>query len=251
MSGPVNQVNGGRTPDPRPPEVEADTAERGGPETGRRAGEPGLRLEITGVEAIPHAAVPTLGFSLAIDDDSGREVFMAGLRVQIQIEPAKRAYDPESRAKLTELFGDPHRWTTTAQRMPWTSETVLVPSFTGSAKATIEVLCNYDVELAAAKYFHSVADGEIPLAFHFNGSVYYSGEESRLQVLQVPWDTTADFSMPLSVWKEMIDSYYPYRGWVPVHRDTLDALQRLKARRGAPTLDAAITELLAEESFGE
>ena len=49
----------------------------------------------------------------------------------------------------------------------------------------------------------------------------------------------------------MIDSYYPFRGWMPVHRDTLDALQRLKASLGAPTLDAAVTELLARESFDE
>ncbi len=238
-------------PHPRPPEVEADTAERGGPETSRRPGEPGLELSIGGVQAVPHAAAPTLRFILEVEDASGREIFMAGISVQIQIEPAKRSYDAEERTKLTELFGDPQRWSTTAQRMHWTSESVLLPSFTGSTIAQIEVLCNYDVELAAAKYFHSVDDGEIPLAFHFNGSVYYSSEGGRLQVVQVPWDTTADFKMPVSAWKEMIDSYYPYRGWVPVHRDTLDSLQRLKARLGAPTFDAAVTELLAKESFDE
>jgi uncharacterized protein DUF6084 len=251
MSDPLGQIDRVAAPHPRPPEVEADTADRGGPQTGRRPGEPGLELAIDGVRAIPHAAAPTLSFTLRVEDDSRREVFMAGLSVQIQIEPAKRSYDAESRAKLTELFGDPHRWTTTAQRMHWTTESVLVPSFTGSTTAEIEVLCNYDVELAAAKYFHSVTDGEIPLAFHFNGSIYYAGDQGRLQVLQVPWDRTAEFKMPVSVWREMIDSYYPYRGWVPVHRDTLDALQRLKAKRGAPTLDAAITGLLAEDGFDE
>jgi hypothetical protein len=154
-------------------------------------------------------------------------------------------------AGATELFGDPHRWSVSAQRMHWTSESLLVPSFRGSTQAEIEVLCNYDVELAAAKFFHSVTEGEVPLAFHFNGSVYYSGGDDRLQVVQVPWDTSVNFAMPISVWKDMIDSYYPFRGWIPVHRDTLDSLQRLKARVGAPTLDAAVTELLARESFDE
>jgi uncharacterized protein DUF6084 len=251
MSERLEEMAARGAPHPRPPEVEADTAERGGPETSRRPGEPGLRLVIEGVRAVPHAAAPTLRFTLGVNDPSGREIFMAGLSVQIQIEPAKRTYGAEERAKLTELFGDPHRWTTTAQRMHWTSESVLLPSFVGSTTAEVEVLCNYDVELAAAKYFHSVDDGEIPLAFHFNGSIYYAGAEGRLQVVQVPWDTTADFTMPVSVWREMIDSYYPYRGWVPVHLDTLDALQRLKARLGAPTFDAAVTELLARESFDE
>jgi hypothetical protein len=247
----IEEMARGRAPHPRPPGVEADTAERGRPETSRRPGEPGLALGIEAVHVVRHAAAPTLRFTLGVKDPSGREVFMAALSVQIQIEPAKRIYDPEEKAKLTELFGDPHRWTTTAQRMHWTSESVLLPSFTGSMSAEIEVLCNYDVELAAAKYFHSVKDGEIPLAFHFNGSVYYSGDDGRLQVVQVPWDTSASFAMPVSAWREMIDSYYPYRGWVPVHRDTLDALQRLKARLGAPTFDAALSELLARESFDE
>jgi uncharacterized protein DUF6084 len=251
MSERLEQTTQTGAPHPRPPEVEADTAERGDAETSGRPAEPGLRLTIEGVRAVAHATAPTLSFTIGVDDRSGREVFMAGLSVQIQIEPAKRSYGPEERAKLTELFGDPHRWTTTAQRMHWTSESVLIPSFTGSTTVEVEVLCNYDVELAAAKYFHSVADGDIPLAFHFNGSVYYAGEGGRLQVVQVPWDTTAELAMPVSVWKEMIDSYYPYRGWIPVHRDTLDALQRLKAKLGAPTFDAAVTELLARESFDE
>ena len=251
MNEPVEEIKTRGAPHPRPPEVEADTAGRGEPETARRPGEPGLQLAITGVEAIPHAAAPTLAFTLSVDDPSGREIFMAGLSVQIQIEPAKRSYGAGERAKLTELFGDPHRWTTTARRMHWTSESVLLPAFSGATSTQIEVLCNYDVELAAAKYFHSVNGGEIPLAFHFNGSVYYAAEGGRLQIVQMPWDTTAEFTMPVSAWKEMIDSYYPYRGWVPVHRDTLDALQRLKARLGAPTFDAAVTELLARESFDE
>jgi hypothetical protein len=251
MSERLEATAGGRVPHPRPRGVEADTAEHGEPETSPRPGEPALELSIAGVIPVPHAAAPTLRFALRVEDTSGREVFMAGLSVHIQIEPVKRTYEAEDRAKLIELFGDPHRWATTSQRMHWTSETVLLPSFTGSTTAQIEVLCNYDVELAIAKYFHSVSDGEIPLAFHFNGSVYYASDGGRLQVVQVPWDTTADFTMPVSVWREMIDSYYPYRGWVPVHLDTLDALQRLKARLGAPTFDAAVTELLARESFDE
>ena len=162
MSETARAIDGAGAPHPRPPEVEADTAERGEPETSTRPGEPGFAIEVTGVRAIEHAAAPTLSFGLRLEDDSGREVFMAGLRVQIQIEPAKRRYDEESKAKLTELFGDPHRWSVSAQRMHWTSESLLVPSFRGSTEAEIEVLCNYDVELAAAKYFHSVTEGEVP-----------------------------------------------------------------------------------------
>src|SRR6187431_2236108 len=99
MNEPVEEIRIRGAPHPRPPEVEADTAERGEPETSGRPGEPGFSIQLTGARAIEHAAAPTLSFGLRLEDDSGREVFMAGLRVQIQIEPSKRRYDDESKAK--------------------------------------------------------------------------------------------------------------------------------------------------------
>jgi hypothetical protein len=50
--------------------------------------------------------------------------------------------------------------------------------------------------------------------------------------------------MPVSVWRELIEHYYPRSGWVALHERTLQALQREKARRALPTLDACIAELL-------
>ena len=42
----------------------------------------------------------------------------------------------------------------------------------------------------------------------------------------------------------MIDSYYPHRGWLPLQRETLEALRRRKVERGLPTYDEAVRELL-------
>ena len=187
----VSGAGNGRGAAPRPAAVEADTG-KGPAETAAPPGQPGLRFGVTGVSAIRHAAVPTLSFTLDVEDASGREVFTAALTIQIQIEPVKRSYEPEERERLAELFGEPHRWATSAQRMLWTTESVLLPAFKGSASVEVPVLCNYDLELAATKYFHSVEEGEIPLSFHFNGSVYYAGEGGRLQIVQIPWDTDAD-----------------------------------------------------------
>jgi hypothetical protein len=251
MSGggsvPLGNIHGSGGGRERPPGVDSDIGGQGRSETTPPPDQPHLKFRITGVRAVEHAAAPTLSFTMEIEDTSGREVFMSGLTVGIHIEPAKRAYQEQDKAKLVELFGEVHRWKTTAQRMVWSIETVLLPSFTGKTRVEVRVACNYDLELSAAKYFYSVSDGEIPLAFHFNGSIYYAADAGRLQVVQIPWDSICDFKMPIEVWSEMIDSYYPYRGWVPVHRDTLDALQRLKANRGSPTFDAAISELLANK----
>ena len=49
-----------------------------------------------------------------------------------------------------------------------------MPEFTGSADFTLTVPCTYDLEISAAKYFYSLPDGEIPLTFHFSGTILYS-----------------------------------------------------------------------------
>jgi len=52
--------------------------------------------------------------------------------------------------------------------------------------------------------------------------------------------------MPVSVWKETIEHYYPNRSWVALRSQTLAQLQREKLERGEATLDACVEALLAE-----
>jgi hypothetical protein len=132
----------------------------------------------------------------------------------------------------------------TARSFLWSQVDVLVPGFTGATTFRLPVQCSYDHELVAAKYFHSVRDGEVPLAFNFNGTVHYRGDDGRVQMALVPWSCSSEFRMPVSVWRELIERYYPHTAWVALHTETLDALAREKARRGCPTFDACIAELL-------
>ena len=78
----------------------------------RRAPElrPAPTFEILGAEAVRHAAAPTLHFAGQVTEPEGREVYTIALRAQIMIEPAKRSYDDDTRARLIELFGEPERW---------------------------------------------------------------------------------------------------------------------------------------------
>ena len=75
----------------------------------------------------------------------------------------------------------------------------------------VPVLCNYDLEVAATTYLRSIADGEVPLVFHFNGSVYYQGPDGRLQIVQISWEESTEYRMPIEVWQEMIAAHYPTR----------------------------------------
>jgi Family of unknown function (DUF6084) len=201
---------------------------------------------VLGARTVRHAAAPTLSLDLQVIEPSGRPVYMIALKIQLMLEPARRGYDEATRERLIELFGPAERWAVTTRSLVWTQLDALVPAFTGSTVVTVPIACNYDLELAAAKYLHSLPDGEAPLALHFNGTIYYPGEDGRLQIVLVPWNKSIDFRMPVSVWRDTIEHYYPNTGWVALRSRTLEALQRAKLERGLPTLDACVEALLAE-----
>ena len=128
-----------------------------------------------------------LAIDLQVSEPSGRQVYMIALTIQLMIEPARRSYDDATRERLVELFGAPERWAVTTRSLVWSQLDVLVPAFTGSTTVSVPIACHYDLELAAAKYLHSLPDGEAPLALHFNGMIYYPGDDGGLQMVLVPW----------------------------------------------------------------
>ena len=207
---------------------------------------PELTLAVVGAGFVPHAAGPTLRFSLTADDDSGLEVYTVALSAQVNIEPAKRRYDAIDRDRLGDLFGAPDRWPATTHGFVWSRVDRLVPSFTGHGEFDLLMPCTYDHEVAGTKYLASLEDGEVPLAFHFSGTVLYRSAEDRLQMTQVPWSESAHFGLPVSVWREMIDHHFPRSGWVRLHADTLADLRRRAADRGLPSLEACVVDLLGE-----
>jgi hypothetical protein len=196
------------------------------------------------VEPVPHAATPTLRFHLHVEDPAGRAIHTIALSTQIQIDPARRAYDPETMARLVELFGPPERWASTTQIFRWAHVSALVSGFTGATSFSLDVPCTYDLEVAASKYFYSLSDGEVPLSFLFNGMVLYAGEDDRLQVAQVPWSCVTRWRMPVDAWKKVMAAYYPGGGWVRLQTETLEALAARKAADGHHSFDDLVRELL-------
>jgi hypothetical protein len=206
--------------------------------------QPAPSFEVRGARVQKHALVPTLIFDLEVDDPSDLQVFTISLAVQIAIEPAQRGYDEEARERLIELLGEPGRIGAPTRTMPWAQVDVLVQSFKGITTVAVPVLCNYDLEVAATNYFHSIADGEVPLVFHFNGGIYYQGEDDRLQIVQLSWEQSTNYRMPIEVWQEMIASHYPYRSWVAAGAETIERLRRYKLEQGLPSYEAALERLL-------
>ena len=212
-----------------------------------RDGPRDLNFEVLGARPVKYAAAPMLAIDLQVTETTGAPVYMIALTIQLMIEPARRRYDDATRERLVELFGAPERWAVTTRSLVWAKLDVLVPAFTGTITVTVPIACHYDLELAAAKYLHSLPDGEAPLALHFNGMIYYPGDDGGLQMALIPWSKSIDFRMPVSVWQETIAHYYPGTAWVALGTRTFEALQREKLARGLATLDACVSALLKNE----
>jgi hypothetical protein len=203
-------------------------------------------FEVYDVVSVPDAAAPTLSFAIGVNETSGREVFTIALTAQINVDPARRSYDPRTREALVELFGEPARWAATTHSFLFAHATTLVPSFTGHTTFTLPVPCTYDLELAAAKYFYNLPDGEAPLSFHFTGSVLYRGDAGGVQVVLIPWTCSAQYRMPVDAWKAMMDHHYPNGSWVRLQADTVATLARRTAAHGMPSYDACVSALLRD-----
>ena len=61
----------------------------------------------------------------------------------------------------------------------------------------------------------------------------------------VPWDREANFRLPISVWKEMMEMHFPNTAWLCLRRDVFEQLYQYKVRHGIPTWEQAISRALA------
>jgi hypothetical protein len=208
--------------------------------------QPDPQFEVLSVAPRLHAAAPALDFDVHVSEPSGRRVYAIALSAQVMIEPARRSYDAETQSRLEELFGPPERWGATTRSLLWHQAQSLVGEFTGATTFQLAVPCSYDMELVAAKFFYSLEGGQVPLAFNFNGTIHYRGDDGRLQMSLVPWSATTEYRLDVGVWKALMEHHFPGRGWLGVSSGTLAALQREKTRRALSTLDEVVAALLEE-----
>ena len=207
-----------------------------------------LSFAVDGAERVDHVAVPTLRFALRIDALEGRQIKSVLLDVQIQIAARRRRYDAAAEDRLFELFGPPGTWGSTLRTLPWTRATLVVPPFTGSAVVPLDVACSYDLEVAAARYFDALEDGEVPLEFLFSGTVFAAGGPGgMLQATRISWERDAEFRLPVRVWKDTMERYFRGTAWLRVRKDTFDRLTAYKSRRALAGWDDALDRLLGED----
>jgi hypothetical protein len=206
---------------------------------------PELSFKIEQATMLPFAASPTIAFQLhvanAIEDQA---IHTIALNCQIQIEVTRRRYTSEEQQRMLDLFGEPDRWSQTLRNLLWTNVSVVLPGFKGSTQADLRVHCTFDFNVAATKYFDGLAGGEVPLIVLFSGTVFYAEPDGSLQVAPISWNQETKFRLPVQVWRDMMDAYYPNGAWLHVRRDVFDRLYRYKMQRGIPTWEQALESVL-------
>jgi len=203
-----------------------------------------FRFTVLEVVAEPYAMAPQLTARLRVEETTGQRIHAIVLRCQVRIEPQRRRYDPAEQNGLRGLFGERERWADTLKPFQWMQCNTTVQGFTSRSEADLALPCTYDLEVIGTRYLHALDAGDVPLAFLFSGTVFIRGT-SGFEVEQIPWACEARHSLPVAVWRQMIDSYYPNTGWLRVGSEVLTELADYRSRHGLVSWDETMQKLLA------
>jgi hypothetical protein len=213
---------------------------------------PDLNIQVEDAYVIPYSAAPSLAFKLRVINQPAIElVHTIVLRCQIQLEVTRRAYSTEEKARLKDIFGEPERWSRTLRNVLWTHANVVVPEFKESTVVDLPVPCTFDFNVAATKYFAGLEEGVVPLCLMFSGTVFYAAPDGLLQVSPISWQMETKFRLPVKVWRDMMDAYYPNTAWLCLHRDSFNRLNHYKTQHGIPTWEALIDAVVPVEEAVE
>ena len=209
-----------------------------------------LAISVANVEIERYAVAPALLFNLHIVNQTPTtKIGNVLLHCQLRIDPTQRRYADGEHERLTELFGAKHRWGESLHTMLWAHVGVQVPSFGNETTIAMPVPCSFDFNVATTKYFHGLEDGDIPLTLLFSGTVFYRDADDRLQMEQIAWSHEADFRLPVSLWREMMEVHYPDSAWLRIDRATFDALAGFKRASGLTSWEAALQALLQAQAL--
>jgi hypothetical protein len=211
------------------------------------AGAPSLSFTVEDGGVLEPSAVPTLRFAVGIDS-GGADVGAGGRNVQLRIAATQRTYSDRDEDNLAELFGRPEQWKNTLRSLHWTNVPLQVGPFSQSTTVELPVTCTYDLEVTATRYMHALADGEVPLEFLFGGTVFYAGPGGALQVQPISWGAEADYRLPVAVWQQMMDRFFPDEAWLRVRRDVFERLHSYRGRHALLTWEETFDSLLREDA---
>ena len=203
-----------------------------------------LAFTVVDVFAEPYAAAPQLTARLRVQESTDEVIHAIALRCQVRIEPQRRRYEPAEQDALRGLFGTPERWGDTLKAFQWMQANATVQGFTGEIETELALPCTYDLEVIGARYLHALDAGDVPLNLLFSGTIFTKGA-TGFEVEQVPWACEARWRLPVRVWRDMIDAFFPNSGYLRVSGDVLKELAAFRARHDLISWDETLRHLLA------
>jgi hypothetical protein len=203
-------------------------------------------LTFTVEDVVPerYAAAPNLLARIRVEETTGERVHALALRAQVRIEPQRRRYDDAEARALLDLFGDRTRFAETLRPFAWLHASTVAQGFAGTTSIDLPLPCTYDFDVSGTTYLHGLRDGEIPLLFLFSGTLFTRGR-TGFSVTQVPWDLEARYRLPVAVWRDLMEHFFPGTEWLRMRRDTVEALAHYRHVRGLTSWDDAVGALLA------
>jgi Family of unknown function (DUF6084) len=121
--------------------------------------------------------------------------------------------------------------------------------FSGIGSPGVSIVSGSRVRVGESRFFYftefqlpagqapGLNDGDIPVFIYFNGTIFYAKAGGGVQVAQISWDKEGQYRLPVRVWKEMMDIYYPNTRWLCLRSDAFERLYRYKVRHGLPTFE--------------
>ncbi len=79
----------------------------------------------------------------------------------------------------------------------------------------------------------------------FSGTIF-GFRDGALVVEPVGWNVEASHRLPVQVWRDTMDAFFPDSGWIRVRREVLDALGRYKSDRALASWEDTFERLLKE-----
>lgn len=198
-----------------------------------------FEFSVAGVNAELRGVAPAVDFHMEVRA-KGEPVDAIALRVRVQIEPALRGYDDDERTLLAELFGDGLR---SLPILQWYEGSVTIGRFADATAFDLTVPCTYDMHVATAAYFGALHDGDVPLRFFFNGTVF-RGAPSGFHVEMLPWNLECAARLPLQTWQAAMDARFPDQAWIRIPRATYEALRRYRAEQKLADWETTFGSLL-------
>jgi hypothetical protein len=205
-----------------------------------------LTFDVLDITADRYAEAPQLSARVRVAETSGAIVHAVALRVQIMLEPQRRTYDDVEADGLLDQFGERARWKDTVKPFLWTFASAMVPGFTGSTEFDLPIPVTYDFEVTASKYLHALRDGTIPIRMMYSGTLFTRGD-AGFAVQRIAWHLESAYQLPVAVWTELMDHFYPNAGWLRMDRETIAALVRYKGAHGLTSWDQVFARLLASD----